>query len=284
MSAGPGVRWTVGDVSARGWEALRLSVHCAVRLFGGDAEYAVCVNSVPLERAQGLTGGLPDSVRWVEVTAADVPDFLRPHLDGPMAEGVAWKLLPPRLFPEKHELSLDNDCILWSQPEAMRAWLASTDQTLLAADMERCLGVFQNAAEIPAPINSGIRGLPPHFDLASALNSTLARKAEETGAAVLLTSELDEQGLQAAALHRAAPALLVTTREVSICSPFWPRDPEMGTCGAHFVGLNSRHIPWNYFDRPGDEVRREHFDRHRADLYRRAGLPFVPPLPMLEPG
>ena len=277
-----GVRWTVGDVSARGWEALRLSVYCAVRLFGADAAYAVCLNSVPMEEAMALTGGLPACVEWIAVDASAMPAFLAAHLWEGMAEGVGWKLLPLRLWPERHELSLDNDCVLWAVPEAMQQWFGSGKRTLMAADSERCLGRFQEVAAVPVPINSGIRGLPPGFDLGVALQETLAEEEARTGAPVVLESELDEQGMQAVALHRDGPALVVGTKEVSICSPFWPRQPEMGACGAHFVGLNSRHIPWDYFETPGDVVRREHFDRHRAVLYAHAGMPLEEVLPLDE--
>ena len=283
MSARRNVRWTVGDVSARGWEALRLSVHCAVRLFGSEAAYVICVNTVPLERARALAGKIPDGVRWADVGAADIPEFLRPHLDAAMGEGVGWKLLPLRMFPDRHELALDNDCILWERPAALTAWMEADDRTLLAADMTRSLGVFQDTPMMPGVINSGIRGLPPKFDLGEALRLTLREKSAETSQPVQLESELDEQGLQAVALQRDTPALVVETREVSICSPFWPRDPELGTCGAHFVGLNSRYIPWDYYDRPGSVVRREHWDQHRPELYRRAGLPLRQALPMNEP-
>lgn len=268
-----GIRWTIGDVSARGWEALRLSVHCAVRLFGPHAAYVICVNTVPLDEAQRLAGELPEQVRWLEVSAADLPLILRSHLDTTMAEGVGWKFVPLRLFPDRHELALDNDCILWTMPAALESWLATSERTLLAADMDRCLGVFQEDPTVPDMVNSGIRGLPPAFDFDAALEAVLDEKCSEIGRSLRLQSELDEQGLQAVALHRHGPALIVGTREVSICSPFWPRNPELGTCGAHFVGLNSKAIPWNYFDRPGLEVRQEHWDRHRAELYRRAQLP-----------
>ncbi len=275
MSAAPGVRWTVGDVSSRGWEALRLSIHCAVRLFGRDAAYTVCVNSVPLPEACARTGQLPSGVTWREVSSTEIPPFLRPHLDPAMAEGVGWKLVPPQVFAGRHELALDNDCILWDQPNALRAFLTRADCTLLAEDIDRCLGQFGDCAHVPGHINSGIRGLPPGFALEPALCQALREQQTLTGQPVLLRSELDEQGLQASALHRF-PCLVVSRQEVSICSPFWPRQPELGTCGAHFVGLNSKHIPWNYFDRSGDHVRREHFDRHRPELYRRAGLPMPP--------
>lgn len=271
-----GVRWTVGNVSSRGWEALRLSLHCAFRLFGPEAGYAVCVNTIPLAEARERTGAAPSSVAWHAVTPADIPTELRPHLDPAMAEGVGWKLVPLRVFPDAHELSLDNDCLLWAMPPALREFLARTDAALMAEDVERCLGRF-DAAPVPGMINSGIRGLPPGFDLLRAFQSILG---EPPFASERLTSELDEQGLQAAALHRAGPCLRVTTEEVSICSPFWPRNPELGSCGAHFVGLNSKHLPWNYYDEPGDLVRRRHWDRHRPELYRRAGLALTPALPL----
>lgn len=275
-----GIRWTVGDVSSRGWEALRLSVHCAHRLFGAAAAYAICVNTVPLELAKRRTGALPRGVAWCAVTLADLPPVLAGRLDPTMAEGVGWKLIPAQLWPGLHELSLDNDCLLWEWPAALRQFLDRTDATLMAEDVDRCLGQFQQDAAVPGCINSGIRGLPPGFALVPALAHTLRAYDQAEGKPMLLCSELDEQGLQAAALHRHSPCLLVKKQEVSICSPFWPRQPELGTCGAHFVGLNSRHLPWNYYDEPGDLVRRRHWDEHRPALYAKAGLPTPPALPL----
>jgi hypothetical protein len=46
-----GVRWTIGDVSPQGFEALRLSVLGARKVFGPRASYAICMNSVPLAAA-----------------------------------------------------------------------------------------------------------------------------------------------------------------------------------------------------------------------------------------
>ena len=270
-----GIRWTVGDVSSRGWEALRLSVYCAFQLFGTDASYLICVNTIPLPTAQECTGALPTPIEWRAVTLADLPPVLGGRLDPAMAEGVGWKLIPAQVWTDRHELALDNDCILWDQPVALRQFLARGDATLMAEDVDRCLGQFQDEAAVSGAVNSGIRGLPPGFALAPALGRVLAEHES-----LLLQSELDEQGLQAAALHRGSPCLLVTKEEVSICSPFWPRQPELGSCGAHFVGLNSRHLPWNYYDEPGDLVRRRHWDAHRPALYAKAGLALTPALPL----
>ena len=259
------VRWTVGDASARGYEALRLSIWGAYRLFGPDAVYVVCVNGIAPEEARQRTGPVAAAVVWSP--PGQLPDFFRGLLDQGMAEGVAWKFAPLRLFPDCHELALDNDCILWALPAAVRCWLDSArhDQCLLAEDVREGFGQF--ASLCPSqPRNSGIRGLPPGFDLSQALRNVLAERPAR------LTSELDEQGLQVAALSRGGPLLVVGVDDVAICSPFHPHLPEVGRCGAHFVGLNVRHIAWDYYGRPADVWMAEHWARHARFLYRAVGL------------
>ena len=86
-----------------------------------------------------------------------------------------------------------------------------------------------------------------------------------------MTSELDEQGLQVAALSRESAPLIVRLDEVSICSPFPPHLPSAGSCGAHFVGLNAHTLPWRYYDRPAIDCLREHWQRCRDELAARVG-------------
>ncbi|WP_448203266.1 hypothetical protein [Azospirillum sp. sgz302134] len=259
-----GVRWTIGDVSPRGFEALRLSIWGAWRLFGPEARYAVVVNAMPPDTARKRTGPVPDAVDWQP--AGGLPDFLRDHLGADMAEGVAWKFAPMRCFPDRYELSLDNDCILWDLPDAMRAWLGEDEpRCLIAADVTLAHGAFTHLTR-EEPRNAGIRGLPPGHDLGAAVREVLTRHP------VPLQSELDEQGLQVVALDVGRPAHVVSLADVSLCSPFWPKTPELGRGGAHFVGLNARSLPWTYYDRPATECVIENWQRHRPELYRRVGL------------
>jgi hypothetical protein len=262
-----GIRWTIGDVSPAGFEALRLSVWGAWKLFGPHAAYAVCVNSVPLEEARRRAGELPPRVIWWRSTGRQLPEFIAARMAPGMAEGAGWKLSPLRLFPDRWELSLDNDCILWEMPAAVRAWLEAGDRhaTLMAEDVRTCFGRF--AAQCGSePRNAGIRGMPPGFDFAAALRAVLE---EEPGP---IESELDEQGLQTAALARAGTMHVVTLDDVSICSPFPPHLPLPGRCGAHFVGLNARRLPWSHEGLPATHHIRAHWLRLRGLVYERVGI------------
>lgn len=269
-----GIRWTMGNVSERGFEALRLSIWGAWRVFGRDADYLVCVNTVPLADARARTGPVPEEVRWHD-NSHDLPEGLRGVFGAGMAEGVGWKMAPLRCFPDRHEISLDNDCILWEMPPTLREWLTTpgaADECLMACDVRACNGQFADLCP-PEPVNSGIRGLPPGFALAPALQQVIATRERQLGHPLAFDSELDEQGLQGAALSLARPLRLVRLEEVTVCSPFHPHLPHLGRCGAHFVGLNGRHLPWDYYDRPADAWMTEHWERHRPELYRRTGAP-----------
>jgi hypothetical protein len=266
------VRWTIGDVRDRGFELLRLSIASAFQLFGESAKYLVCVNSLSAQQASRRTGPLPVAVEWREVTHSDLPEVLLAYFDESIIEGMGWKLAPLRTYPERYELALDNDCILWETPDGMRQWLQSENGCLFAEDVSRCYGSF-DALCPPGNLNAGIRGLPPNVDLGGALDSVLRELSSHSSAPLRLESEIEEQGLQAAAICRMSPLFLVRTTEVSLCSPFWPRSSEFGSCGAHFVGMNAPHIPWNYYDRPADAWLEEHWQSKRPLLYLKSGLP-----------
>jgi hypothetical protein len=262
-----GLRWTIGEVAEPGYEALRLAVWGAWKVFGADAAFTVCVNSLPAAEVRRRAGNLPPVVEWREASGR-LPAWLRPYVDAGMAEGKAWKFDPLQVYPGRWEIAFDNDCILWEMPPSVRAWLREGDpeRCLIAADVAACHGAFSSLTG-SEPRNSGIRGVPPGFGLESVMRRLLA----ESG--VVLASELDEQGLQVAAVSRLKPPTVVPVDEVAITSPFPPHLPGLGRCGAHFVGLNDRHLPWDYYGRPATEYIREHWERHRDELYRRVGIP-----------
>lgn len=237
------IRWTIGDVSFRGYDALGLSILGLTQLVP-NARFMVAVNSVPLDQAKRRVGEVANMVDW---TTSDekTPGWLNDYLDDNFAEGVAWKFAPVRLFPDYYELSLDNDVVLWDLPSAIKRWMEDGESCLLAEDVSAAYGQFAELCG-DRPLNSGIRGLPPGLAMDRELQRLLERYP------VRLTSELDEQGLQVAILT-SREHHVVSAQDVSICSPFPPHTRMLGKCGAHFVGLNTKKLPWTFQGKSGEE-------------------------------
>jgi hypothetical protein len=254
------IRWTIGDVSSRGFEALALSIEGAHGVFGSSATYVVCVNTVDVATARHRTGPISAQVDWHDCTH-DRPKWLADYVDAGMAEGVAWKFAPIQLFRDRHTLSLDNDVILWRMPPAMQQWLDDGDSLLIAEDVRACYGTFADRCP-REPRNSGIRGLPPAFDTEAVLHGMLKASGKK------LRSEVDEQGLQVAMVtcekHRVVPL-----RDVSICGYFRPHLLHLGECGAHFVGINTKSTPWEWNGRAGEKYIHEFWDMTKVDLIKR---------------
>lgn len=149
------VRWTIGDVSDAGFETLRCSIWGAHRLFGEQARYVVCLNSVPLYDGRARAGDLPADVEWRVVTRNDIPSFIRSHLDSALAEGVGWKFAPLQLATDRPELALDNDRILWELPGALRRWQRG-DRTPVMAEDVRLLRCSPFPPHLPHPGRCGV--------------------------------------------------------------------------------------------------------------------------------
>jgi hypothetical protein len=261
-----GLRWTIGNVAPRGFEALRLSLLGAFKVFGPTAAYVVYVNTLSVAEAKQRTGPLrarlEARVEWRDASSA-MPGWLSARFaNTSIAEGTGWKLAPVRAFTDRFELALDNDVVLWAMPPACRTWLSGgASGALVSEDVASCFGGFAEYAG-EHPVNLGLRGLAPGVEFEQHLRDVLT----ESGRSIVDSN--DEQGLQLAALRRRGEPERVTLKDVTICSPFPPHVPHLGECGAHFVGLNT-HLPWNYYDRPADSVRAEHWDSVVDELRRR---------------
>jgi hypothetical protein len=244
-----GVRWNVGEARPRAYESLRLSILGAWRLFGPRAAYAVCVNTLSTAEVRRRVGPVPAAVAWVDTTRGWARSFAFAHTGPGRAQNAAWELVPPRLFIDRFEITLDGDVILWEMPSALDAWLAegSSRSTLLAESHTPSYGAFAGMSGARA-CSTAIRGVPPGFDLVPAWKGVLRDRP------AFLSTAADVQGLQVAAHVRGGDVRQVSVEDIA----FHP--PALGRCGVRFAGSD---VQW---------------DRCRQELYRRvdAGVPLVP--------
>jgi hypothetical protein len=72
----------------------------------------------------------------------------------------------------------------------------------------------------------------------------------------VLAKQDDGQGLQVAMVS-ASPHHVVPLTKVSVSGYFRPHLLELGSCDAHFVGVNSHTLPWAWNGKSGEEYVRE---------------------------
>jgi hypothetical protein len=228
----PLIRWALGPVHLLGLETLRISIVMARRLFP-ECDFIVCHNQAEARHLKFL--------RTLDVDLLDNTDAVS-ILPPKPGYNVHWKLSPPRLRPEAHEIFIDNDILLRKIPREMTKFLAGDSHALVYEGLYHQFGCFDGILPEHVKINSGVFGLPPGFDF-----EAKCRVAVQAVGMQEWSGYYDEQGMVATVLH-AVPHFTIPLISIPILERNWTMN-RVGECdGYHFVGVNSGdHPTWNTF-------------------------------------
>ena len=189
----PLIRWTFGMVEKPGFEVFRMAVK-RFRAIYPEFDCVICYNN--LRERDHLEVLKNMGVDLYEQSTSDLNYPLMP-VEKPLGwkgamPGWGWKLCPPRLRRESHELWVDNDLLIRERLPEIDQWLDSKMSIISKGhryDM-RYYGEFADLVPKNKSCSAGFFGLPPHFDFESAI----AEKCQQ----VLKGRPLgyfDEQGL-----------------------------------------------------------------------------------------
>lgn len=212
------VRWTVGPADSKFDDAiLRRSILNFRKIYGDRFDCVVCFN--------GRESSSLDSLGIHTLRQ-------EPLKDSPEPEGVAWKLYPPRLRPEAHEIFIDHDIVFVERLSKIDRFLSTDDAFIYSqAFSENGLyGRFRSSVTHGFRLNSGFFGLPPGFSFSMEGMPPWGDRH-------------DEQGFVASMLCRRRNLIRVDLDELWICA-----DERMPTTarGYHFCGTN-RDRSWPRF-------------------------------------
>ena len=226
-------RWTIGPVSQAGYECLALSI-ASFQLHHPNTKIVICHNC-PKINCQNVVSRFPEAIFIDQRSYAqsDIP---------PM--GVAWKLYPPRISPDDHELCIDND-IIFTEPLDEIEDFYQGNHTLLLEGLTRNYGRFEPHVPQPYCINSGVYGMPPNFNFDKYLNFYVTKSWETNAFGPHAASKtFDEQGIVALALLSYGKFVIISGSVLTNCE----RHLMLGK-GLHFVGLNRNqfHEPYRLF-------------------------------------
>ena len=228
------VRWTIGPTTKSGLECLGMSIESYLKWHGKHNAKIVICHNCPAENLATLFSEFP-------VTLHNQSRYLVSEIK---PKGVAWKLYPPRLAPNSHELQIDNDIVFKDRIEEIDVFFKN-DITLLLGAASRNYGQFDNHVPPKFCINSGIFGMPPGFNLQKYIDFHVNTQWEENATGKHAASKtFDEQGLVAFALLSYRDFVIIPDTSVTNCE-----NNLVEGKGLHFIGLNRDefHVPFRLY-------------------------------------
>ena len=190
----PLIRWTMGNAIHQGLLALRESVISAIDCLGKDNfRWLICSNATESHCVRFIEEIA--AIHGIEIRLSKRSEF---PLDSVMvpsgrtreASGSFWKICPPRLAMDTHEIILDNDVIVRKRFSEIDEFLAS-DKTLVLEEDTSYHGRYFFLFNPDEKFNSGILGYPPGYDM----QQEICKYWRELGAFKVLNGGGDEQGL-----------------------------------------------------------------------------------------
>jgi len=213
----PLFRWTIGRNSSKeGLQSLIYSISLMKKRYGESCDYFVC-HSGDNVHSIGLQG----------VNFIDQRDCLRSISVDPFL--TSWKLYPPRIRSDSHEIFIDNDLIVYGQLPIIDSFFDSDDMIFCTEGLKRRYGKYDSTIASNQKLNTGLFGLPPKFDFGQKIESKLLGNWE---------GHFDEQGLVASILLECN-VKVIPISDIYIACKDAAEHLCFGRAGIHFVGLNS---------------------------------------------
>ena len=223
-------RWTVGPCSECGVEILRESVNLFANLYP-EAERMVCYNQIdrPVNINASLYEQHQDELGYPLTSTQD---------DIKERSGSGWKLCPPRMDINCHELWIDNDIVIHQKMKEIDQWIKG-DYCIISEGLGRYFGIYNNLVPSGLKICAGFFGLPPDFDF----RKEILKHCELLNGKTI--GSWDEQGLVASIItnkkHKVVPLTSLAIVEPDFDLPDAP--------AFHFVEANriDSHKKWEEF-------------------------------------
>lgn len=171
----PLIRITLGRTSKDGYEITYYNFKSLVKCYGTNKfDYYLCHNNINEKRLNLIEKrfqNVKSPIRFYKQNNSNLPLPIKfsKNIDATVHHNVSagsfWKVCPPRLRPESHEIILDNDIVfLKALPEIEEFLNSNIPMTL--EDSSIHMGFYEHTRDFTKEItlNSGVIGLPPKYN------------------------------------------------------------------------------------------------------------------------
>lgn len=233
------------------------SVRKTTETLGFDKfDWAICYNGLTKDQVnfvKKVIGGRSVHLILQDWGNCPIPDDMQTprradgsfQPDGTRCGGTLWKVCPPRLRMESHEIVMDNDIVLLKKFPQIDEFLASHDKALLLEEPIRFYGRYDCLfPKESVNFNSGFMGFPPGYDY----GAEIYKNWFDHGSLTHL-SQADEQGLLTYTLSRQPSVRVKPEQMVEILHREFGRNITGDEQGLHFTQANRapNHRAWKFY-------------------------------------
>lgn len=225
----------MGKVGKLGWTILFESIRNIKKVYP-EFDIFVCHNKLSDEEIDRLG---ECNVNLIRQDDLDKPFDFFDHDEG-LVRNFCWKLIPPRIRIDAHELWVDNDIIIRDRIARIDQWLM-TDAAIIGTGYNPDYGQFINVVKSNYVHCAGFFGLPPDFDFQEAL-SVVCDGRKLTG--------YDEQGVVTHIVTRTKNYISLPQSDLALLSEYWShRGVRWFPNGLHFARANrfDGHKSWKSY-------------------------------------
>jgi hypothetical protein len=225
----PILRWTIGPVSEAGFKCLNLSYKLLKKQYEKKFRYIICYNGLSKEQIAYLP-----NIEKIDQEKISCP-FL-PNIYEYKDYAAVWKLYPPRMDLDVHEIILDNDVVIYGSLfdkflAEDKIYITEAFTRSYSPNLERFIPENFN-------VNVGVVCLPPGFDFQKNLSDSI-----EFANIKNWENFFDDQSLTAMSIYKEKPKIIPLS-DLFVCA----KNLVQAKYGLHFVGLNRNQcIYWNKF-------------------------------------
>lgn len=228
----PLIRYTIGGKSTSDLsiKILNTSIKKIQKIFKDKVDYAICYNNLSIEFIKKIYNTFRN--RFYKIEIINQSKFRKSLPYNPI--GVSWKLYPPRLRKNAHEIFIDNDIIIERLPNEVSCFLKEDNSFFFTEGLNKNnFGNFQYW-ENNVKFNSGFFGLPPNFDFSNFLIEKMKKQMQNFNQFKWI-DHYDEQGIVGCIILEQKNIKEIKLDCVGI---FENNKITKGLCGYHFVKSN----------------------------------------------
>ena len=241
----------------QGLEILSESIYRTTKALGMDSwDWAICYNGLSKDEVKQLSDVIDNRPiklipqNWI--TCPVINNCQSPRradgsyeYDGKRCGGTMWKVSPPRMRMDAHEIVVDNDIVLLKKFPQIDEWLAQTKKTLILEEPIRFYGRYDSLFPSDQPfMNSGFMGMPPGYDF----GAEILKYWKLHGSYEDLT-QADEQGLLVYTLNQTPNIRIRSNQMIEILHRDMNTKITGHEEGLHFTQANriQNHYAWGKY-------------------------------------